>query len=40
MMEQLSLDSPAYLGGALTLVSAALYSLLLRDESKLLERKG
>ncbi len=39
MMEQLSLDSPAYLGGALTLVSAALYSLLLRDESKLLERK-
>ena len=40
MMEQVSLDSPVYLGGALTLVSAALYSLLLRDESKLLERKG
>jgi len=40
MMEQLSLDSPAYIGGAVTLLSAALYSLLLRDESRLLERKG
>jgi predicted MFS family arabinose efflux permease len=40
MMERLGLDSPAYLGGALMLVVAALYSLLLRDESKLLEKKG
>jgi predicted MFS family arabinose efflux permease len=40
MMEQLGLDSPAYLGGALLLVVAALYSLLLRDESKLLEKKS
>jgi len=39
MMEQLGLDSPAYLGGALTFVAAALYSLLLRDESRLLEKK-
>jgi MFS family permease len=40
MMEQLGLDTPAYLGGALMLVVAALYSLLLRDESKLLEKKS
>jgi sugar phosphate permease len=40
MMEQMGLDSPAYIGGAITLFSAALYSLLLRDESRLLERKG
>ena len=39
MMEQFGLDSPAYLGGALTFVAAALYSLLLRDESRLLEKK-
>jgi len=37
MMDKLGLDWPAYIGGALTLFSAALYSLLLRDESKLLE---
>jgi len=40
MMEQLGLDSPAYLGGVLMLVVAALYSLLLREESRLLEKKG
>jgi MFS family permease len=40
MMEQLGLDTPAYLGGALMLLVAALYSLLLRDESRLLEKKG
>jgi len=40
MMEQMGLDSPAYIGGALTLFSAALYSLLLRDESRLLEKKS
>lgn len=39
MMEQVGLDSPAYLGGALMLVVAALYSLLLREESRLLEKK-
>jgi MFS family permease len=38
MMEQMGLDSPAYIGGALTLVSAALYSLLLREESQLLAK--
>ena len=36
MMEQIGLDSPAYIGGALILVSAVLYSLLLRRESRLL----
>ena len=40
MMELLGLDSPAYLGGALMLVAAALYSLLLRNEARLLEKKG
>ena len=40
MMEQLGLDSPAYLGGVLTLVVATLYWLLLRDESKPLEKKS
>jgi len=40
MMEQLGLDSPAYFGGALMLVAAVLYSLFLRDESKLLEKKS
>lgn len=38
MMDQLGLDSPAYIGGALTLVSAVLYSLLLRKESQLLAK--
>jgi len=40
MMENLGLEWPAYIGGAFTLVSAVLYSLLLRDESRLLEKKG
>jgi MFS family permease len=40
MMARLGLDSPAYFGGALMLVAAALYSLLLRDETKLLEKKS
>lgn len=38
MMEQMGLDSPVYIGGALTLVSAALYSLLLRKEAQLLAK--
>ncbi len=40
MMEQLGLDSPAYLGGALMLVVAVLYSLLLLKESRVLEKKS
>jgi MFS family permease len=40
MMEQLGLDSPAYLGGVLMLVVAVLYFLLLRDETRLLEKKS
>jgi predicted MFS family arabinose efflux permease len=36
MMEQMSIDFPAYIGGALILVSAALYMLLLQKESRLL----
>jgi MFS family permease len=40
MMARLGLDSPAYFGGALMLVAATLYSLLLRDETKLLEKKS
>jgi MFS family permease len=40
MIERLGLDSPAYLGGVLMLITATLYSLLLRDESKLLDKKG
>jgi len=39
-MEQIGLDSPVYIGGALTLVSAALYSLLLREESQLLAKNA
>lgn len=38
MMEQIGLDSPVFIGGALTLVSAALYLLLLRKESQLLAK--
>jgi len=38
MMEQVGLDSPAFLGGVIMLVAAAFYSLFLREESRLLDR--
>jgi MFS family permease len=40
LMEQVGLDSPSYIGGVFTLVAAALYSFVLRDESKLHEKNN
>jgi len=40
MMERVGLDTPAFIGGALTLLVAALYPLLLRREAEVLLENG
>jgi len=40
LMERVSLDTPAYIGGALTLIVAFLYPLLLRREAEALMENG
>lgn len=40
MMEKVGLDTPAFIGGALTLLVAALYPLLLRREAEVLMENG
>ena len=40
MMERVGLDTPAFIGGALTLLVAALYPLLLRREAEVLMENG